>query len=73
DHARVLATMPDYLGVHPEAGFGHYLMMVGALGAERCTAPGRRFSEYENAIGTGQVHVWFERPAAGWTGSTAAA
>ncbi len=29
--------------------------------------PGVRYSDYENAIGTGQVHVWFDRPAAGWT------
>jgi hypothetical protein len=27
-----------------------------------------RFSEYEASVGTGQVHVWFERPLAGWTG-----
>jgi hypothetical protein len=24
-------------------------------------------------VGTGQVHVWFERPATGWTGQKAAA
>jgi 3,4-dihydroxyphenylacetate 2,3-dioxygenase len=24
-------------------------------------------------VGTGQVHVWFERPADGWTGSGEAA
>jgi hypothetical protein len=24
-------------------------------------------------VGTGQVHVWFERPADGWTGAGAAA
>jgi hypothetical protein len=40
--------------------FGHYLMMVGAIGGRACTAPGRAYSEYENAIGTGQVHVWFD-------------
>ena len=48
--------------------FGHYLMMVGAIGGHACTAPGVAYSEYENAIGTGQVHMWFARPAAGWTG-----
>jgi hypothetical protein len=26
------------------------------------------FSDYENSVGTGQVHLWFDRPAAGWTG-----
>jgi 3,4-dihydroxyphenylacetate 2,3-dioxygenase len=68
DHARVLDTMPDYLKVRPEAKFAHYLMMIAALGERAVTAPGRRFSEYENAIGTGQVHLWFDRPAAGWSG-----
>jgi 3,4-dihydroxyphenylacetate 2,3-dioxygenase len=65
-HDLVLKTMPEFLAVKPEARFGHYLMMIGALGEDRCTAPGRLFSEYENAIGTGQVHVWFDRPADGW-------
>ncbi|MFZ0159686.1 MAG: hypothetical protein WAL50_11705 [Kineosporiaceae bacterium] len=66
DHARVLDTMPDFLRYRPEARFGHYLMMIGALGGSSCTAPGRRFGEYENSVGTGQVHYWFDRPAAGW-------
>jgi 3,4-dihydroxyphenylacetate 2,3-dioxygenase len=67
DHARVLETMPDFYRYKPEARFGHYLMMAGAMGAERWTAPGRLFSEYENSVGTGQVHVWFDRPENGWT------
>jgi 3,4-dihydroxyphenylacetate 2,3-dioxygenase len=66
DHARVLATMPEFLGYRPEGRFGHYLMMIGALGEAACTAPGRRFSEYENSVGTGQVHIWFDRPDQGW-------
>jgi 3,4-dihydroxyphenylacetate 2,3-dioxygenase len=66
DHARVLDTMPDFLKVRPEAKFAHYLMMIAALGERAVTAPGRRFSEYENAIGTGQMHLWFDRPPAGW-------
>lgn len=73
DHARVIDTMDEYHRHLPEAAFGHYLMMVGALGGRACTAPGELFSEYENATGTGQVHVWFERPAAGWTGGVASA
>jgi 3,4-dihydroxyphenylacetate 2,3-dioxygenase len=68
DHARVLDTMPDFLKVRPEAKFAHYLMMIAALGERSVTAPGRRFSDYENAIGTGQMHLWFDRPAAGWSG-----
>lgn len=68
DHARVIDTMPEYLRHKPEAHFGHYLMMVGAVGGRASVARGVAYSDYENAIGTGQVHVWFERPDGGWTG-----
>ena len=67
DHRRVIATMDDYARFAPEGRFGHYLMAVAAVGGADCTAPGRRFSDYENSIGTGQVHIWFDRPANGWT------
>jgi 3,4-dihydroxyphenylacetate 2,3-dioxygenase len=67
DHAKVIDTMPEFLTVRPEAKFSHYLMMVAALGWDRVTAPGRAFSDYENSVGTGQMHLWFDRPAAGWT------
>src|SRR5215472_10262401 len=53
DHARVIKTMPEYATVRPEAKFAHYLMMIGALGEEAVTAPGRPFSDYENSVGTG--------------------
>ena len=66
DHARVLATMPEFLKYRPEAMFAHYLMMAGALGEDRLAAPARRFGEYENSIGTGQVHLWFDRPSGGF-------
>jgi 3,4-dihydroxyphenylacetate 2,3-dioxygenase len=66
DHARVLETMPEFYRYKPEARFGHYLMMMGALGEGDCTAQGRLYSEYENSIGTGQVHVWFDRPDGGF-------
>jgi 3,4-dihydroxyphenylacetate 2,3-dioxygenase len=67
DHAAVLDGMADFTRFRPEAGFAHYLMLAGALGAHRCRAPARRYSEYENAAGTGQVHLWFDRPPTGWT------
>jgi 3,4-dihydroxyphenylacetate 2,3-dioxygenase len=67
DHAAVIDNMPNFLTVKPEARFGHYLMMAGAIGGRRCVAKGVPFSDYENAVGTAQMHVWFERPAAGWT------
>lgn len=68
DHAQVLETMPEFLKVKPEARFSHYLMMIGALGESNVIAPGRQYGEYENSIGTGQVHVWFDRPESGWHG-----
>jgi 3,4-dihydroxyphenylacetate 2,3-dioxygenase len=73
DHARILRSMPEFLRFKPEANFGHYLMMAAALGEEALSAPGRLFSDYENAIGTGQVHVWFDRPKDGWTARRRAA
>ena len=67
DHARVIGTMPEFLKVRPEARFAHYLMMVAALGGGTVTAPARPFSDYENSVGTGQVHLWFDRPSGGWS------
>lgn len=66
DHQRVLDTMPEFLRYRPEAKFMHYLMMVGAVGEEQCTARARQYGEYENSIGTGQVHLWFDRPEGGF-------
>lgn len=65
-HDQVIDTMDDFRQYRPEGFFGHYLMMAGALGGKNCQVPGRRYSEYQNATGTGQVHLWFDRPAAGW-------
>ena len=72
DHAGIIDWMPEYRRAAPEGHFGHYLMMASAIGGSRCQAPGELFSEYEASVGTGQVHVWFERPADGWTGEGAA-
>lgn len=66
EHDKVIGAMDDYRIHRPEGMFGHYLIMVGALGGAECKARGRLFSEYENATGTGQVHVWFDRPDTGW-------
>ena len=66
DHAQVLATMPEFYRFRPEARFGHYLMMIGALGEGDCTAASRQYGEYENSIGTAQVHLWFDRPDGGF-------
>ena len=60
NHASVIDGYADYRRFRPEGYFGHYLMMVGALGGRSCEARGTKLSEYENAVGTGQVHVWFD-------------
>jgi 3,4-dihydroxyphenylacetate 2,3-dioxygenase len=66
DHKRVLDTMPEFMRYRPESMFAHYLLMIGALGEEDCTAPARQYGDYENSIGTGQVHLWFDRPEDGF-------
>jgi len=67
DHAQVLKTMPDFMQHRPEGKFAHDLMMIAAMGESAVTAPARQYGDYENSVGTGQVHLWFDRPAAGWT------
>lgn len=50
----------DYRQI-PWEGFGaHYLQMVGALGGRACRLKGEPLSAYENARGTGNIHVWFD-------------
>ena len=68
EHKRVLETMPEFLRYRPESMFAHYLMMVAALGEEDCVARARQYGDYENSIGTGQVHLWFDRPDGGFGG-----
>lgn len=71
DHAQVIDDYAEFFKVKPEGRFAHYQMMIAALGGRDCTAPGRLYSKYENSIGTGQVHVWFDQPKHGWTGASA--
>ena len=66
DHKRVLDTMPDFMPYRPESMFAHYLMMAGAVGEGDCRATARQYGDYENSIGTGQVHLWFDRPDEGF-------
>ncbi len=67
DHAVVIDGYPAFRAHAPEGLFGHYLMMVGAIGGRDCRTPGVAYSDYESAAGTGQIHMWFERPVGGWT------
>ena len=50
----------EYRRLPWEAFGAHYLQMLGALGGEKCRARGETLSAYENARGTGNVHVWFD-------------
>lgn len=66
DHKRILETMPEFKTFKPEANFSHWLTMAGATGEEANTAKGVMYSEYENSIGTGQVHIYFPEPEGGF-------
>ena len=60
-HDTVLARWNDEYRQLPWEAFGaHYLQMLGALGGEACRAKGTALSAYENARGTGNIHIWFD-------------
>jgi 3,4-dihydroxyphenylacetate 2,3-dioxygenase len=62
DHAAALDRYPEMRKARYE-GFGsHYVQMIGVLGGRDCQAIGTPMSEYENARGTGNIHVWFDVP-----------
>ncbi|AVS74917.1 extradiol ring-cleavage dioxygenase [Paracidovorax cattleyae] len=50
----------DYRRKPWEAFGAHYLQMVGAMGGAACRSRGVALSAYENARGTGNIHVWFD-------------
>lgn len=51
----------EYRKLPWEAFGAHYLQMLGAMGGPACRAKGEPLSAYENARGTGNIHVWFEQ------------
>ena len=60
-HDRILARWDDeYRKLPWEALGAHYLQMVGAMGSGACRARGEALSAYENARGTGNIHIWFQ-------------
>ena len=63
--ARHHAGLP---AVRPEAKFAHYLMMAAALGGRAVTARAGRSATTRTRSAPAQMHLWFDRPAAGWTG-----
>jgi aromatic ring-opening dioxygenase catalytic subunit (LigB family) len=59
-HQQILENFDsEYRRLPWEAWGAHYLQMVGAMGGANCTAKGLALSEYENAHGTGNIHMWF--------------
>ena len=60
-HDTILERWPDEYRKMPWEAFGaHYLQMLGAMGGADCRAVGEPLSAYENARGTGNIHVWFD-------------
>lgn len=60
-HDIVLERFPtEYAKIPWEGHGGHYLQMIGALGGAKARARGEVLSEYENARGTGNIHMWFD-------------
>ncbi len=63
-HDQVLDRHGDLQKAKIEGWGSHYFQMLGALGGRDCRHVGRPMSNYENARGTGNIHIWFEVPAA---------
>lgn len=60
-HDEILKRWDEDYRKKPWEAFGaHYLQMVGAMGGTGCGARGEPLSAYENARGTGNIHVWFD-------------
>jgi len=60
-HDTILERWNDEYRKLPWEAFGaHYLQMLGALGGSECRGQGEVLSDYENARGTGNIHIWFQ-------------
>lgn len=60
-HDQILDRWHDEYRRMPWEAFGaHYLQMLGAMGGRECRAKGEALSAYENARGTGNIHMWFQ-------------
>lgn len=60
-HDAILARWDEDYRHKPWEAFGaHYLQMLGALGGAACRSKGQALSAYENARGTGNIHMWFD-------------
>jgi 3,4-dihydroxyphenylacetate 2,3-dioxygenase len=59
-HNAVIDIVPEFRSkCSPEGFFAHYSMMMGALGGKSCKIAAVQYGDYESAIGTGQVMLWF--------------
>jgi 3,4-dihydroxyphenylacetate 2,3-dioxygenase len=60
NHAAVVEIVPEFRArCVPEGLFAHYSMLIGALGGKSWHATATQYGDYESAIGTGQVMLWF--------------
>ena len=62
-HDQVIDRYPELRAAKYEGWGAHYLQMIGALGGRDCRLKGTPLSNYENARGTGNIHIWFDVPA----------
>ncbi len=60
-HDQILERWDSEYRRLPWEAFGaHYLQMLGAMGGSACRTEGETLSAYENARGTGNIHIWFQ-------------
>ena len=59
-HDQALEHYPDMRAAHYEGWGAHYVQMAAALGGKNWRAKGTPCSAYENASGTGNIHMWFD-------------
>ena len=59
-HDQALDSYPEMRAAHYEGWGAHYVQMAGALGGKAWRAKGTACSAYENASGTGNIHMWFD-------------
>ncbi len=59
-HDTVLDRYPELARAEYEGRGAHYVQMLGVLGGRSCRARGTPCSAYENAAGTGNIHMWFD-------------
>lgn len=59
-HDRVLDRYPELAKAEYEGRGAHYVQMAAAMGGRSCRARATPCSHYENAAGTGNIHLWFD-------------